>query len=125
MKLYENIKQLRQEHGWSQDALAKKVGYTCRSSITKIEAGDVDLSQSKILAFAEVFGVDPVELMGLDDEEGKKLFGEDVDKANEQIDLLPRDRTEELIIRIYRTLSPEDKETVTKLIERLAPREQA
>lgn len=36
----------------SQDDLAKKVGYTSRSMISRIEAGQVDISQSKVKAFA-------------------------------------------------------------------------
>ena len=53
LKLYSNIKRLREEKGLSQDALAKLTGYTDRSSITKIEKGLVDLQQSKIELFAK------------------------------------------------------------------------
>lgn len=65
IKLYENIKELRKKNGWSQDELAKRTGYTDRSSIAKIEAGAVDLPESKIMLFAKVFDVDPWFLMGL------------------------------------------------------------
>lgn len=63
MKLYENIKSLRLANGMSQEELAKRAGYTDRSSIAKIEKGEVDLSQSKILAFADIFNVTPSQLM--------------------------------------------------------------
>ena len=53
METHEVIKQLREQRGMSQDALAEKVGYKDRSSIAKVEAGLVDLSQSKIAAFAK------------------------------------------------------------------------
>ena len=66
LKLYENIRELRKANRWSQEELAHRMGYTDRSSIAKIEAGVVDLSQSKILEFAKVFGIDPGDLMGLD-----------------------------------------------------------
>ena len=69
IKLYQNIKKLRKENGWSQDELAKRLGYSDRSSIAKIESGFVDLSESKIMAFAQIFNVTPSELMGWDDEE--------------------------------------------------------
>ena len=49
----------------SQDALAEKVGYKDRSSIAKVEAGLVDLSQSKIAAFAKALGVSPAILIGV------------------------------------------------------------
>lgn len=66
LTLYSNIKRLRKSKGWSQDELAKKAGYTDRSSIAKIESGKFDLPQSKILLFAKIFGVEPGALMGLD-----------------------------------------------------------
>lgn len=66
LELYENIKKLRKQNKWSQDDLAKKAGYTDRSSIAKIEKGQIDLPQSKIILFADIFGVDPGVLMGMD-----------------------------------------------------------
>lgn len=48
LDLYKNIKMRREELGMSQEQLAKKVGYTSRSTIARIERGDFDLSQSKI-----------------------------------------------------------------------------
>lgn len=68
-QLFKNIKKYRLEAGLSQEELAKRVGYTSQASIAKIEKGLVDLSQTKIAQFAEVFGVTPRELMGLAEEE--------------------------------------------------------
>ena len=65
METHEVIKQLREQRGMSQDALAEKVGYKDRSSIAKVEAGLVDLSQSKIAAFAKALGVSPAILIGV------------------------------------------------------------
>lgn len=57
----------------TQDELARRAGYTDRSSIAKIEKGAVDLPQSKIKQFADIFGVTPGTLMGWASEEtGKK-----------------------------------------------------
>jgi len=58
------IRYLRKKHGYSQDELARMTGYSDRSSIAKIEAGKVDLSQSKIALFAKIFNITPGELMG-------------------------------------------------------------
>lgn len=63
MKLYENIRYLRKALGLSQDELASLTGYTSRSSIAKIESGAVDLSQSKIEAFAKALHTTPQKLM--------------------------------------------------------------
>lgn len=65
MKTHTNIKSLRKQRGLSQEELALKVGYKNRASIAKIEAGLVDLSQSKIVAFASALCVSPAELMGI------------------------------------------------------------
>lgn len=64
IQLYKNIKERRIQIGMSQDELAKKTGYTSRSSIAKIEKGEVDLQQSKIELFAKALGVSQSELMG-------------------------------------------------------------
>ena len=66
LELYKNIKKLREEKGLSQDALAKLTGYTDRSSIAKIEKGQVDLQQSKIELFAKALGTTSKELVGWD-----------------------------------------------------------
>lgn len=68
MDTHENIKALREQQGLSQEALAEKIGYKDRSSIAKIEAGLVDLPQSKIAAFAKALHVSPAYLMGIVDE---------------------------------------------------------
>ena len=63
-ELYRNIKRLREENGLSQEALAKLTGYTDRSSITKIEKGQVDLQQSKIELFAKALNTSVPQLVG-------------------------------------------------------------
>lgn len=66
IKLYENIRYFRELLGMSQEELAKKTGYTSRSSIAKIENGDVDISQSKIEEFAKALQTTPTKLLGWD-----------------------------------------------------------
>lgn len=68
MTTYEKIKTLRTQNKLSQEELARLAGYTDRSSIAKIEAGKVDLTESKIVTFANIFGVSPSYLMGLIEE---------------------------------------------------------
>lgn len=64
MTMYDRIRERRIELGMTQDDLAKAVGYKDRSMITKIEAGSVDLSQTKVAKFAEVLNVTDAYLMG-------------------------------------------------------------
>lgn len=64
LEAYKRIRELRISAGLSQDELAKKTGYNDRSSIAKIEAGKVDLTQSKLVAFADALNTTPGYLMG-------------------------------------------------------------
>ena len=64
MKLYENIKRRRIELGLSQSELASKVGYKDKGSISRIENGKIDLTQSAIEEFANALECTPSYLMG-------------------------------------------------------------
>ena len=66
LELYKNIKRRRQQLKMTQTDLALKMGYADKSMIAKIERGNVDLPQSKILAFANALETTPGELMGWD-----------------------------------------------------------
>lgn len=65
MNLYENIKYYRKLRHITQTELANRIGYTNRSSITRLEKGQIDLPTSKIEKIASVLDVTPAELMGL------------------------------------------------------------
>lgn len=106
LKLYENIKFYRKKSGMTQDELAKLAGYTDRSSIAKIERGVVDLSQSKIAQFADIFGITPGELMGWVEEQ----------KNNDIIsDAVVRMRTDEEFFSLVHTLLHMDPEQLSGL----------
>lgn len=63
MTIGDKIKQLRTERNWSQEQVARMLGYKSRSTINKIELGINELTQSKIVAFANLFGVEPWQLL--------------------------------------------------------------
>lgn len=67
--LYENIRKRREALGMSQNELATKTGYSDRTSISKVESGNVDLTQSRIMAFAKALNTTVSELMGWGKEE--------------------------------------------------------
>ena len=98
MTLYDRIRQLRIDAGMSQDDLAHALGYKDRSMITKIEAGKVDISQKKILAFARALDTTPGYLMGWTEESADyspvtpeaKILARDTDK-------LPPEEREQLL----------------------------
>ncbi len=64
LALCENIRRRRIELNMSQDELAKKLGYSSRTTIAKIEAGKNDIPISKVIAFAKALDVSPEELTG-------------------------------------------------------------
>jgi len=107
MTLYERIRQLRIDAGMSQDDLAKAMGYSDRSMITKIESGKVDISQKKILAFARVLNTTPGYLMGL----------EDNTDSSDMPDDLPKNDDIRLLIRGLNKLSPEQIEQAKNVMK--------
>lgn len=64
VKIGEKIKEARLQNGWSQEELAKKMGYKSKSTINKIEMGINDVTQSKVVKFSKVLGVSIADLMG-------------------------------------------------------------
>lgn len=74
MTIGERIKQYRIDKGWSQAELARRMGYTDRSTICLVEKGKSDLTTSSIVKYANVFGVTPTEIMGW----GKPVSDEDL-----------------------------------------------
>jgi transcriptional regulator with XRE-family HTH domain len=65
----DNISIIRKRLGWTQEDLAKRMGYKSKSTINKIELGINDIPQSKIQQFAEVLGTTPAQLMGWEEEQ--------------------------------------------------------
>lgn len=62
-----NIKKRRIWLGFSQEDLAAKVGYKDRATISKVEAGQIDLTQTKISEFALALHTTSSYLMGWDE----------------------------------------------------------
>lgn len=67
LDLYMNIKKRRESLGMSQTKLAELSGYADKTMISKIENGNIDLAQSKIVAIANALKTTPRALMGWDD----------------------------------------------------------
>lgn len=58
-----NLKRRRLELGMSQEELAEKVGYSSKSSISKLESGSADVTRTKLLRIARVLDTTPEELL--------------------------------------------------------------
>lgn len=77
MHIGDRIKAKRISLGWSQRDLAERMGYKNHSVVARIEAGKVDLPQSRVDQFAKVLGLSHGYLLG--------LVSEEVNKKNDQI----------------------------------------
>ena len=83
------IMERRQQLGLTQEELAFRMGYKTKSAINKIELGINDVSQSKVVKFAEALQTSIAYLMGWDEAETKKQPIE--------FDRLPENRKEFII----------------------------
>lgn len=107
MDMYDRIRNRRKELGMTQDELAKLTGYNDRSSIAKIEAKKADLSQSKIIAFAEALKVSTSYLM---DGEIKEIE----EKSNININHI---ETDFMMIPLYESISAGYGASASEFIE--------
>lgn len=113
IELYRNIKKLREEKGLSQDELAKMTGYTSRSSIAKIEKGEVDLTRSKILAFAKALNIAPGTLIGWCSASDVNSIQE----TNQQEHTYHLNPKEELLLTDFRTLNEQGQDYILQTMD--------
>lgn len=91
----------------TQAELAKKIGYTSRVSVNKIELNQRNLKQSKIKAIADALGVTPTYIMGWEDEEPETVPAPATELAAD----------EEQLLEYYRKASPEMQEAVRRVLK--------
>ena len=99
MHIGERIRAQRIKLGMTQRELADKIGYKHHSVIVRIEAGKVDLPQSRIDQFAQALGMSHALLLGLISEETS----------------IKNDRLAELIVKMRK--DPEFFEAVSNLAD--------
>lgn len=111
MTIGERIKARRKELKMSQREMAAKLGYTDHTTLTRIEAGKVDLPQSRIVKIAEVLGVTPGYIMGWEQEpEDLGALAATVLKDPQTLRL----------VQTFMKLSEADKAMVSALVDSLA-----
>lgn len=108
----ENILRLRKNLEWTQEDLAKRMGYKSKSTINKIEMGINDIPQSKIAQFADVLGTTPAHLMGWVDESIDQPEGSSPDNAS-------LTEGEKMLLDLFRRV-PEDKQELVLQMIRVA-----
>lgn len=118
LKLYANIRACRKAAKMTQEELARRTGYTDRSSIARIEKGEIDLSQSKILQFAEALGTTPSRLMGWDEKPAEDL--QDMGALAAQL-IMDQDAME--TIKAYMALDESDRYAVRLVIASMSAKQ--
>lgn len=87
MTFGQRVEKIRKEKRLTQDELAKRVGYTSRSTISKIERDERDVPRSAVTKLAEALEVKPSALMGW---EGETITSnEEIDNISKYINLIP------------------------------------
>lgn len=125
--LGERIRLRRKYLGLTQDELAKKMGYRSRSSVNKIEIGENDIPQSKIVKFAKVLDATPSYLMGWTDNPREFVIKEPLSELPLDIKLLVEARKQsgfefaKIVERLHSLISEEDILMFEKGYETLDP----
>lgn len=112
MTIGEKIKQRRIEMGWSQRELSDRMQYSNHSTITRIEAGKVDVPQSRIIQFAEVLNTTVADLMDWENEEIEQPIDYDglSEKKKALIDFalsVPEDKAS-MVLRVLKSIVEDD-----------------
>lgn len=103
----------REELDMSQSELARRVGYTSRSTITKIERDGNGISQDKIVAIAKALKTTPSYLMGWTDD---GLFINENGEAQLVSTLEP---IEEEIVEKVKLLRPDFQRMASSMLDSL------
>lgn len=111
MHIGDRIKARRISLGWSQRDLAERMGYKNHSVVARVEAGKVDLPQSRLTQFSQVLGVSQGQLLGW--EQKPEEMGALAAKVLKDPGLT------QLVIN-YEALDEADRATVAALVESLA-----
>lgn len=115
MTIGERIKLKRNELKWSQRELCKRMGYSDHSTIAKIEAGKVDIPQSRIVQFAEALGVSVAYLMGWEE----KIEKDPVGVAELHFEILMDEDINE-IFEDFKVLDGQQRQLVKDLVHNMA-----
>ena len=125
----EIIKERRLDLGLTQEQLAQKLGYKSKSTINKIELGINDISQRKIIKFADALGTTASYLMGWTSNPSKtavfehftddtfELFRDEMHLNPTKVNPYGITSPELDIIFAYRNASDSTREAVCKLLD--------
>ena len=106
------IMERRQQLGLTQEDLAFRMGYKTKSAINKIELGINDVSQSKVVKFADALHTSVAYLMGWEEEKEKPTVQDDGLTENQRLLMqfaksVPDDKAE-MILRVMKSIVEAD-----------------
>ena len=78
------LKMYRTAKGMTQEELARAAGYAHKTSISKIEKGEVDMNQKTMKIFADILGISPADLI----DSGLRINASDSDER-ERYTMIP------------------------------------
>ena len=104
------IRERRESLDLTQEQLAEKLGYKDKTAVSKIESGHRDLTQSKIVKFADALKTSPFYLMG---------WTNDPDPTHRTLQT-GQQMDEILLLGFYRSLTKEDQTVVFNLVKSMA-----
>lgn len=114
-KIGNRIKYIRENQNMTQEELAKKCGYSSRSTINKIELGINDVPYSKINNIAQALNVNPVDVFNW---ESNETICEEI-KLCEQIQkAYGKDAFE--LLSTYLTLNNDGKQAAITMLQGLS-----
>lgn len=120
MSIGQKIRERRMELGWTQRDLAAKMEYSNNSTIARIEAGNVDVPQSRIVQFSKVLGVTVAHLMGWEE----AIEAQPVEMAGLHAEMLMDADLNELF-EDFKLLSAAEKQIIKDLARSLAQTKKA
>lgn len=124
MGIGDKIKERRLALGMSQQELAEAMGYTSKSTINKIELGKNDVTQSKVMKFANVLKTTPAYLMDWEEDDSLGNYEENVEYLKDNypnlVDLYNEIHANDQLVILFdkaKKLEPQDLAQILKIID--------
>ena len=115
MTIGDRIRIRREELGLTQQELADRLGYKSKSAINKIDRGKNEVSQKKIVAFAEALETTVAYLMEWEEEEPAYYLNEETARIAQEVFDDPDLR---MLFSASRNARPEDIRLAAEMLRR-------
>lgn len=115
MTVGDRIRKERELKGWSQEELAKKMGYKGKATVSKAELHSGEITTAKVQKYADALGVSFEYLMGWTEDDAYTKLLESV-KNGEIIRAIPKNDSKKMeLISIINTLTDTQIDSLLEL----------